>query len=126
MRHLADMTPLSAEEAAEALRVQLTREVVFDESRDTDHAQLLARALCRLAESDREVLQLTVWEGLTPAELATAMSIPAATVRTRLHRARLRLRRETEEVRRECERVDLCRHDHAVEEEHAQDGGESA
>jgi RNA polymerase sigma-70 factor (ECF subfamily) len=111
---------------AEALRVQLSGELVFDQTRDTEDAQLLARALRRLADVDRELLQLTAWEGLTPAQLATAMAIPPATVRTRLHRARRRLRREMEDMHRECEPVDLCRHDRADEEEHTQDGGGSA
>ncbi len=48
-------------------------------------------AMDRLPEEDRELLHLTSWEGLTPTELATVLAIPAATVRTRLHRARRRL-----------------------------------
>lgn len=65
-----------------------------------DHADLLtARAdlsagLSRLRALDREVLQLTAWEGLDPREIATVLDVPAGTVRTRLSRARARLRRE--------------------------------
>jgi RNA polymerase sigma-70 factor (ECF subfamily) len=49
-------------------------------------------ALAELPANDREVLVLTAWEQLTPAEIAVVLGVPAATVRTRLHRARNRLR----------------------------------
>lgn len=54
------------------------------------------RALDRLPADDAELLRLVAWEGLTPTEIAQMWSIPAATVRTRLHRARQRLRDEIE------------------------------
>ncbi len=53
----------------------------------------LGRALRRLSTLDREVLTLTVWEGLTPEEVGRILEVPAGTVRVRLHRARARLRR---------------------------------
>lgn len=49
-------------------------------------------ALARLPETDREVLQLTAWEGLSAPQVAVVLGVPSATVRTRLHRARRRLR----------------------------------
>lgn len=49
-------------------------------------------ALARLGELDREVLTLTVWEGLEPREAAAVLQVSPATVRTRLSRARARLR----------------------------------
>ncbi len=54
------------------------------------------RALDRLPADGAELLRLVAWEGLTPTEIAQMWSIPAATVRTRLHRARQRLRDEIE------------------------------
>jgi RNA polymerase sigma factor (sigma-70 family) len=51
-------------------------------------------ALARLEEEDREILRLTSWEGLAPAQIAAVMGVPAVTVRSRLHRARKRLRSE--------------------------------
>ncbi len=58
-----------------------------------DVASLVVReALERLDSKDAELLRLTAWEGLSPTELARMWGIPAATVRTRLHRARQRLR----------------------------------
>ncbi len=53
-------------------------------------------ALEALDDIDREILTLTAWEGLTPSEIAVALGIPAATARTRLHRARNRVRAELE------------------------------
>lgn len=49
-------------------------------------------ALARLTPTDREVIQLSIWEGLSAPEVATVLGVPPATVRTRLHRARRRLR----------------------------------
>ena len=49
-------------------------------------------ALARLGALDREVLMLTVWEGLEPREAATVLRVSPAAVRTRLSRARARLR----------------------------------
>lgn len=49
-------------------------------------------ALAKLGELDREVLTLTIWEELTPSEIAGVLGISAAAVRTRLTRARGRLR----------------------------------
>jgi RNA polymerase sigma factor (sigma-70 family) len=52
----------------------------------------LARAFASLSDSDRELLSLVAWEGLTREELAVALGTNRAAVRLRLHRARKRLR----------------------------------
>jgi RNA polymerase sigma factor (sigma-70 family) len=49
-------------------------------------------ALARLGELDREVLTLTVWEGLSSVEAAEVLDLSPAAVRIRLFRARARLR----------------------------------
>jgi RNA polymerase sigma-70 factor (ECF subfamily) len=51
---------------------------------------VVAAALARLSERDREVLLLIAWEGLEPHELPAALGCLAATARVRLHRARRR------------------------------------
>lgn len=59
-------------------------------------------ALRQLPDRDRELLQLVVWDGLTPAEIARLERVSPATVRSRLMRARARLREalgESEEQR---------------------------
>ena len=49
-------------------------------------------ALALLSVEDRELVTLVAWEGLTPAQAATALGLTAGAARVRLHRARLRLR----------------------------------
>src|SRR5581483_8620016 len=46
-----------------------------------------------LSERDRELLALTVWEGLGIAEIAAVLGIPRSTVSLRLYRARRRFGR---------------------------------
>jgi RNA polymerase sigma factor (sigma-70 family) len=53
---------------------------------------LLASALARLDEKDRELLTLTAWEDLSPTQIASVLGQPVGVVRVRLHRARKRLR----------------------------------
>ena len=48
-------------------------------------------ALARLAPADREVLLLRDIEGLSGEETAVALGVPLAAMKSRLHRARLRL-----------------------------------
>ena len=52
----------------------------------------LAAALLEIAERDREVLLLVAWAQLSCEETARALGIPAATARSRLHRARRKTR----------------------------------
>lgn len=49
------------------------------------------RALAALTESDREVLLLVAWEGLSPGQAAAVLSLTPNAVTVRLHRARKRL-----------------------------------
>ena len=57
---------------------------------------LVAAELARLSPSDRELLTLTAWEGLRPADLAVVLGTSEVTARVRLHRARNRLRARLE------------------------------
>jgi RNA polymerase sigma factor (sigma-70 family) len=54
--------------------------------------RLVHEALGQLSPDDRELVTLIAWEGLTPAQAATALGLSAGTARVRLHRARTRLR----------------------------------
>ena len=58
----------------------------------TDHAQIAA-AFARLSDDDRELLTLVGWDGLDRDEIATIFGCSTATIRVRLHRARLRFER---------------------------------
>lgn len=66
-------------------------------SRITDAAEAAAAlaVLNRLRHTDREVLLLHVWSGLSHAEVAQACGTSVGTVRSRLSRARARLRKLT-------------------------------
>jgi RNA polymerase sigma-70 factor (ECF subfamily) len=57
-----------------------------------DDSTLLA-ALARLSETERELLLLIAWDGLSPTEAATVLHIKPGTARVRLLRARRRLTR---------------------------------
>lgn len=62
-------------------------------------APALARALAALPPSEREVLLLHAWGGLSPAEIAQALGIGSGAARKRLHRARARAARHLERCR---------------------------
>ena len=59
--------------------------------RTEDERQLHA-AIARLSHEHREVLILKDIEGMKYEEIATVLSVPIGTIRSRLHRARLELR----------------------------------
>lgn len=54
--------------------------------------RLILSALRELSEPERDVLALVDWAGLSYAEAAAALGIPAGTIRPRLARARQQLR----------------------------------
>lgn len=67
---------------------------------DEQRHQVVA-ALCALrglSEADREVVQLCVIAGLSPAQAAAALGEPSSTVRSRLTRARRRLAAATNDL----------------------------
>jgi RNA polymerase sigma-70 factor (ECF subfamily) len=64
----------------------------FETVDSPEDSSALARAFVALSESDRELLSLVAWEGLTREELAIALGTSRAVVRLRLHRAAKRLR----------------------------------
>lgn len=55
-------------------------------------SEVMLAALDRLSPTDRELLTLIAWDGLTPAQAAQALGCSRATLAVRLHRARARLR----------------------------------
>jgi RNA polymerase sigma-70 factor (ECF subfamily) len=60
----------------------------------TTDAELLVSIVESLRPDDREALLLVAWEQMTPTEAALVLDVPAATVRTRLHRARQQIRHQ--------------------------------
>ncbi len=55
-------------------------------------------AFSALRDSDREVLRLVTWDGLSSAEAAEVLAVTKLAFAVRLHRARRRLREELERV----------------------------
>jgi RNA polymerase sigma-70 factor, ECF subfamily len=74
------------------LRQRLAAVVTPDPGAEVSARLTVRAALARLGDLDREVLTLTVWEGLEPREAAAVLQVSPAVVRTRLSRARARLR----------------------------------
>ncbi|TDE01045.1 RNA polymerase sigma factor [Jiangella asiatica] len=66
-----------------------------------DDVARVREAMRRLDDGDRELLEMTSWEGLTPSELGAVLAVPASTVRSRLQRARARFRTQLEIVTKE-------------------------
>jgi RNA polymerase sigma factor (sigma-70 family) len=65
--------------------------------------RLVLRALRKLPPIFQAVLKLNFFDGLTGPQIAEALSIPEATVRSRLRRALDRLRREASELAMDAE-----------------------
>jgi RNA polymerase sigma factor (sigma-70 family) len=75
----------------ERLRQRLTSAVDSHPEASLEGSEV-RQALAQLGGIDREMLTLTVWEGLSPSEAAAVLAISPAAARTRLSRARSRLR----------------------------------
>lgn len=82
--------PLDAAESLEAIAEAAGWGSETD-SNARDTADLVRMALGRLAPADREILVLRDVEGLSGEETAAALSLSLAGMKSRLHRARLRL-----------------------------------
>lgn len=80
-----------------ALAERLVLATAAPGSRDPEE-HLVWEALRRLGPLDREVLLLSEWEGLSPAQTASVLGCPKVTARGRLHRARRRFRSAFEEL----------------------------
>jgi RNA polymerase sigma-70 factor (ECF subfamily) len=77
---------------SERLRTDLAEAIAAQPEPDQGEGAVLS-ALALLDSDDREILQLTAWEELTPAQAGRTLEISAVAARSRLHRARRRLRR---------------------------------
>jgi len=79
-----------------ALRVATRREAdaasAEDEALRAAGRQVLLDAVAMLGDHDREIVALRFFAGLSEAEMAAALDVPAGTVKSRLSRALARLR----------------------------------
>jgi RNA polymerase sigma factor (sigma-70 family) len=78
------------ERLAERLRLELPAELAT--VTEVADGGPVPAALGVLAEDDRDILLLSAWEQLQPAEIAAVLGISRVAARSRLHRARARLR----------------------------------
>lgn len=86
-------------QAALRKRIALNGSPVVQEPSPSGVEELLVHeALRRLRPRDREVLLLSEWEDLSPAQIAVVLGCRAMTARGRLHRARRRFRTAFEEL----------------------------
>jgi RNA polymerase sigma factor (sigma-70 family) len=96
---------LARHHRSEARRLSATARLVASMERGTDATDqvigaidarelwpVVADAVARLPEGERDVLFLYAWEDLSYGEIATALGLPVGTVRSRLNRARRTLR----------------------------------
>jgi RNA polymerase sigma-70 factor, ECF subfamily len=93
-RATAERETSEREPAADALDAHAALE-------GAESAGAIRRALRRLPEKHRVVLQLREVEGLTYEELAEALGVPVGTVESRLHRARAGLARRLAQLAKE-------------------------
>lgn len=90
---LANQRRSSRRQAALRDRLALNGSPVVQEPSPSGGEELLVHeALRRLRPRDREVLLLSEWEDLSPAQIAEVLGCAAMTARGRLHRARRRFR----------------------------------
>jgi len=77
----------------DVLAIQPVRRVAWlhDERLPVETAERLAAALGQLSESDRDVIELAAFDGLSGADLGAALGVSAGAASVRLHRARERL-----------------------------------
>jgi RNA polymerase sigma-70 factor (ECF subfamily) len=88
---------------ADQLRAQLKTTPPLERSTTAGQANKIGsavhEALARIAEIDRELLTLTVWDGLTSTEAAKILGLRPGTARVRLHRARHQLSKQLDPSR---------------------------
>ena len=85
---------------AEKLAAYTNENLPESSHRDVEGRRLLSEvieAIDELPPRYQEVLKLTAYQGLSPAEIASVLKMPPVTVRTLLYRARIRLRRSLDE-----------------------------
>jgi RNA polymerase sigma factor (sigma-70 family) len=73
------------------LDADLAGRLVTEPTEDEERRRLVTQALDAMAPADREVLHLTLVDGLHPREIAQRLSLPPETVRQRKTRALKRL-----------------------------------
>ncbi|MEU2869522.1 RNA polymerase sigma factor [Streptomyces olivoreticuli] len=90
-RHEKALARMPAKEAVPDIAGEVVSRIA-----DAERLAAAKSALGKLRRSEREVVTLCVWSGLSYAEAAEALGVAVGTVRSRLFRARERLRKLAE------------------------------
>ncbi|MBN2369210.1 MAG: sigma-70 family RNA polymerase sigma factor [Vicinamibacteria bacterium] len=98
MRRRKGKTWVSLEELTEGGEIAAShaRPSALDMIEARDLSRIVADAVAALPEEQREVIILKEYEGMTFAEIATALEVPISTVKTRLYRGLGQMRRRLE------------------------------
>jgi RNA polymerase sigma-70 factor (ECF subfamily) len=91
-------SPIQAVELEQAAEIADAAPGPSDTTERSVEAQLMRRAIARLSEDHQEILQLAFYEDLPYEEIATLLSIPDNTVKTRVFYAKQQLRRHLEQM----------------------------
>ncbi len=87
LRHLAGVARSAGQDRA----ILVTGDRAEERVDAAAELRRLVPALLALPPVDRDILLLSAWASLGPSEIAVALSLPAGTVRSRLHRLRRHL-----------------------------------
>ncbi len=72
--------------------LETTAQSPFDHASQSEQSQEVKTALAQLSESERQLLQMAYYEGLSQSEIAERLGIPLGTVKTRTRRSLTKLR----------------------------------
>lgn len=89
-------------ESAQALSVEddVAAPVGLDNVADGEQAAAVRAALAKLNSDERRAISLSFFDGLTHAEIATALRVPVGTIKARIRRGMLKLKTPLARVRR--------------------------
>jgi RNA polymerase sigma-70 factor (ECF subfamily) len=73
---------------AAKLKLELRQHVFEANADEAPFGAVMEEAMTSLSATDREIIELSAWEQLTPSEIATVIGMKPGLVRVRLHRAR--------------------------------------
>ncbi|MBD1845626.1 sigma-70 family RNA polymerase sigma factor [Cyanobacteria bacterium FACHB-63] len=71
---------------------EITLQSPLEQVFQTEQSQEVQTALAQLPESDRQILRLAYYEGLSQSEIAARLNMPLGTVKTKTRRSLLKLR----------------------------------
>jgi RNA polymerase sigma-70 factor (ECF subfamily) len=74
------------------VRLEANTPTPLEQASIGERSQVIRRALAQLSETERQVLEIAYYEGLSQSEIAKRLNIPLGTVKTRSRQGLLKLR----------------------------------